>query len=131
MTNRIKSNIIELEKLYETPCAVWLKRFKNGRLNAHIAFLQYEERYEWLYNNSPYDLIGWEIQNNCFDWVKHSDYVAIYCPENFDPDRFNWRDYSWIIAKYAPIYFDPDRYNWAKHSWAVSEFCPDKLQLKK
>jgi len=150
---RIKTNIIELEKLYKTPCKEWLKRFdEQGKLDAHQAFKKYMQQYEWLYKNSPYDLIGWEIENNCFDWKKNSWVVAKCCPDKFDPERYNWQKSSWAVAKYCPEkldperynwercsvaiaehcpeHLDPERYNWEEYSWAVAEYCPDKLKFK-
>ncbi|MCA1980090.1 MAG: hypothetical protein LDL10_00945 [Calditerrivibrio sp.] len=41
----------------------WLKRFRHGKIDAHKAFIKYGQEYEWLYENSPYDLIGREIDN--------------------------------------------------------------------
>jgi len=100
---RIITNIIELNRLYEKPCDTWLERFnKKGRIDAHKAFIKYGERYDWLYQNSNYDLIAWEIENDCFDWEKHSWAVAQYCPEKLDPERFNWEEQSWAVAKYCP-----------------------------
>ncbi|GIV45179.1 MAG: hypothetical protein KatS3mg035_2302 [Bacteroidia bacterium] len=149
---RIKTNIIELKKLYEKPCEEWLDRFDNGKIDAHEAFKKYNQEYQWLYENSDYDLIGWEIENNCFDWEKHSWAVAKFCPEKFDADkynwkehsafvaifcpgkfdakRYNWKNYSWVIAQFCPEKLDADKYNWERDSWFVTQFCPEKLKLK-
>jgi len=56
---KIKTNIIELSKLYKRPCKDWLKRFDgNGKIDAHEAFKKYGQQYNWLYENSPYDLLA-------------------------------------------------------------------------
>ena len=128
---RIKINIIELEKLYKTPCKEWLERFENGKIDAHEAFKKYGEQYEWLYLNSPYDIIGWQIEHDCFDWKNYSRYVAQYCPEYIDPDKYNWEEYSVEIAKYCPEHLDKERYNWDWHSWAVAQYCPEKIDPDK
>ena len=121
---RIKTNIIELDKLFANPCPKWAKLFVNGKIDAHEAFKKYKPEYEWLYENSNYDLIGWEIENGCFDWEKHSWAVAQYAPQYFDPEKYNWEDYSDYIVRYCPEYFDPEKYNWYMHSWAVESFAP-------
>ncbi|MCA1980089.1 MAG: hypothetical protein LDL10_00940 [Calditerrivibrio sp.] len=146
---RIKTNIVKLEKLYKRPCEKWLSRFKDGKIDAHDAFIKYGQEYEWLYENSPYDLIGWQIENNCFDWERFSWAVAEFCPEHFDKEKFNWKDCSMWVVEYCPEHFDPEKYNWEnhssaiavhrpeylipekynwkKHSWFVVEYCPDKI----
>ena len=124
---RLKTNIIELNKLYKTPCESWLRRFVDGKLDAHEAFKKYGQQYLWLYNNSPYDLIGWEIDNDCFDWEKHSGAVAMLCPEYLDPERYNWDMCSSKVAAHCPDRIDPERFNWARNSSDVAWYCPDKI----
>lgn len=124
---RIKTNIIKLSKLYKTPCKKWLKRFVDGKIDAHDAFKKYGEQYTWLYKNSPYDLIGWEIKNDCFDWVKHSWLVARHCQQYVDKEKYNWIEQSWAVAKFCSQYMDKDRYNWERHTWAVRLYCPKYL----
>ena len=126
---RIVSNIVELSKLYQEPCKIWLNRFKDGKIDAHDAFKKYGERYDWLYLNSPYDLIRWEIINDCFDWEKHSEYVPTYCPDLFNSEKYNWKDHSWAVAVYCPDKLNPDKFNWEKHIEWVIEYCPEKLKL--
>jgi len=148
-TNRTITNIININELYNLPCGKWADNFKNDVIDAHIAFIKYGEYYGWLYENSNYDLIAWEIENDCFDWYKYSKYVSEYCPYKFDPNRYNWEDHSWVVAKFCPDKldtdkfnwkedswaivqycsdkFDPDKYNWSRYGWAVSRFCPEKL----
>jgi hypothetical protein len=99
---RIKTNIIELDKLYKIPCKEWLERFENGKLDAHEAFKKYGEKYEWLYKNSNYDLIGWEIENNCFDWEKNSWAVAQFCKRKLDVNKYNWKDHYWAVRMFYP-----------------------------
>lgn len=120
---RIRTNIVELKKLYAIPCETWLLRFTDGKLDAHQAFRDYGEMYGWLYENSPYDLIGWEIDNNRFDWDRYSWAVAKYCPENLNDEQYNWKDYSHYVAVYCPERIDPERYNWRLAGWAVRQFC--------
>ncbi|GIV45178.1 MAG: hypothetical protein KatS3mg035_2301 [Bacteroidia bacterium] len=124
---RIKTNIVELKNLYQKPCEEWLKRFENGKIDAHETFKKYGQEYQWLYENSNYDLIGWEIENNCFDWKTYSWIIAKCCPENFDADKYNWKGHSWAIAQYCPKNFDADRYNWERNSCAVAQYCPENF----
>ena len=128
---RIKTNIIELDKLYVKPCGDWPQKFVDGKLDAHVAFKKYGQDYAWLYENSPYDLIGWEIENDCFDWEKYSHYVAKYCPEHLDAEKFDWKRYGYYIAKYCPDKLEVEKYNWKEHRWAICEYCPDKLPENK
>jgi hypothetical protein len=129
--NRIKSNIVELDKLHKTPCEDWLERFVNGQIDAHEVFKKYGEQYDWLYQNSPYDLIGWQIENGVFDWERYSWAVAKYCPQHFDAEKFNWPRDSWAVAKYCPKYFDPDKFNWEDFSYEVARYCPQHLDPNK
>ena len=124
---RIKTNIIELNKLYRKPCKGWLERFENGKIDAHEAFKKYGEQYGWLYGHSNYDLIGWEIENKVFNWEQYSWAVAKYCSEYIDAKKYNWEKHSWVIAKYCPEHLDPDKYNWDEDSWAIAKYCPDKI----
>jgi len=96
--NRIATNIIYLNELYVTPCEPWLSRFdKDGKMDADEAFRLYGEYYDWLYENSPYDLISWQIDNDKFDWELYSKYVVKYCIDKFDSNKYNWKDYSWAV----------------------------------
>ncbi|MCA1980099.1 MAG: hypothetical protein LDL10_00990 [Calditerrivibrio sp.] len=156
---RIKTNIVEINKLYIAPCKDWIKRRRelvvNGKIDIHQAFIEYGEEYEWLYENSPYDLIGWEIENGCFNWEEHSQYVALFCPEYipgnedkynwekngkeiaeycpkyFDKERFNWKKDSAYIAVFYPELFDSEKFNWKKYSWVVAQHCPQFLDPNK
>lgn len=128
---RIKTNIVELSKLYRMPCDEWLERFVDGKLDAHEAFKEFGEKYEWLYNNSPYDLIGWEIEKGVFDWERYSWLVAKFCPEHFDKEKFNWKKHSWLVAKYCSHLIDKEKYNWDIDSWAVARFCPEHFDKEK
>ena len=127
---RIKTNIVELDKLCETPCKRWLRRFENGRIDAHEAFKVHGEEYVWLYNLSPYDLIGWEIEHDCFDWENHSWAVAMLCSEHLDPEKYNWMQYSWVVAQYCSEKIDPERFDWDRADWFVRIYCPKMLSLK-
>ena len=101
-TDRIKTNIIELKNLRKTPCYDWLQRFdKDGKIDAHAAFLLYGNEYVFLYRYSNYDLIGWQIENNVFNWKAHSYYVASRCPENFDAEKYNWEEESIWVDEYC------------------------------
>ena len=128
---RIKTNIIELDKLFEKPCDEWLDRFVDGKIDAHEAFKKYGSSYYWLYENSNYDLIGWEIENDCFDWENDSWAVAQYAPQHFDPEKYNWDRYSGAIVRYAPQYFDPEKFNWEKYSWAIVRYAPQFFDPEK
>ena len=125
---RIKTNIIELSKLYKTPCKRWLRRFENGRIDAHEAFKVHGEEYVWLYNLSPYDLIGWEIEHDCFDWENHSWAVAMLCSEHLEPEKYNWMQDSWVVAQYCHEKIDPFRFNWVDNLDDVLEFCPHIIE---
>jgi len=111
MPGRIITNIVSLDKLYTVPCCdKWFDRFVDGKIDAHKAFIEYGKEYHWLYENSPYDLVGWEVINDCFDWFSNSRYVAQYRPDFIEPNKH--------------------RYNWKRHSWAVALYCPEKLKFK-
>jgi hypothetical protein len=127
---RIVTNIVELDKLYKEPCESWKSLFRGGKVDAHDAFKKYGERYDWLYCHSPYDLIRWEILNNCFNWEEYSYYVVKYCPDMLDPLKYNWERDSRYVAEYCPEKLDPERYNWEEYSSDVAKYCPDKLKLK-
>jgi len=63
---------IRLEKLRKVPCDTWLKLFdKEGKLDVHKAFQEHGEQYDWLYKNSDYDLIAWQVENECFNWERN------------------------------------------------------------
>jgi len=80
--------VIELENLTTVPCDEWRLRFdKKGKLNVHLAFIEHGEAYKWLYAHSSYDLIEWQIQNNCFDWEKYYWYAEKYCPNLIPSNR--------------------------------------------
>jgi len=152
---RIVTNLVKLNELKRKPCDEWLKYFdENGVADAHKAFIvENVYPYNWLYKNSNIDLIAWEIENNCFNWIEHSwavakycpdkidpdkynwekngCYVAIYCPDKIDIEKFNWKDDSWVVAAYCPDKLDPEKFNWEKQSWAIVQYCPDKLDLEK
>lgn len=127
MHKRIVSNIIHLDKLYRKPCNKWLSLFVNGQLDANKAFKKYEQQYDWLYYHSPYDLIRWEIENNVFDWDKHSYFVAKYHPELIDKKKFNWKCHSYALAIYCPEKIIPRKYNWKKFGKDIIIYCPDKI----
>ena len=91
---RIKTNIIELDKLSEIPVREWLKLSEDKKLDAHKVDIYKNQLYKWLYKNSQYDLIGWEIEHNCFDWENYSWAVAKYCPQHFVPEKYNWEKHS-------------------------------------
>jgi hypothetical protein len=104
-TDRIKTNIIELKNLTKTPCDKWIQRFdKDGKIDAHAAFLRYGTEYTFLYRYSNYDLIGWQIENNLFDWDAHSFIVAGFCPQHLDVKKYDWEEQSWAIDTYCPQY---------------------------
>lgn len=157
-TKRIKTNIIELSRLKKDLLLdEWLKEFKDGKLDAHLFYLQYYRKYpffyEWLYENTDYDLAGWQIENGYFDWEndswvvarycqenfdaekfnwkRYSNYVTEHCPEKIDPERYNWENFSYCVAQYAPDKIDADKYNWFKDSWAIAKYCPEKLDPNK
>jgi len=144
--------IIELDKLRQVPCNKWLRLFEDGKLNVQKAFEDYGVQYAWLYKNSDYDLIAWEIENECFNWWKDSWLLAYCCPDNLNPELFNWYEDSWAVAehcaehfdkdlfnwegyshyvvKHCPEHFDPKLYNWKDFSWVVEKYCPELLHLK-
>ena len=62
-----------------------------------------------------------------FSWTDHSDCVAKYCPQYFDPKSYDWQDHSRYIARYCPEHFDSKLYNWKKDAKYVAEYCPDKI----
>jgi len=108
--------IIELEKLTEAPSKELLVLFENGKLNVHLAFIEHGEAYKWLYAHSSYDLIAWEIENDCFNWEEHSCYLAQFCSSKFDKEKYNWKRDSWALAKYCYHLLAPQLYNWRKYS---------------
>jgi len=117
--------IIELEKLRETPCRSWLRLFEDGKLNVYEAFEEYGQQYDWLYKYSDYDLIGWQVENKCFDWKGDSWLLAKYCPDKFDKHLYNWREYSWAVAEYCSQHLDKEKYKWEIWSWKVAKHCPE------
>lgn len=127
---RIKTNIIEISKLYKKPCDAWLELFLNKKLDAHVAFKKHGEQYKWLYNFSPYDLIGWEIDNGVFDWERHSIYNAWFVPQYFDKEKYNWTKYSGTVILYSPQLFDASKFNWKEKSGLVAKFLPQFLNEK-
>lgn len=126
---RIKTNIVELSRFKKTPSDYWLGKFQDGKLDVHEAFKEYED-YQWLYEDSDYDLVGWEIENNCFDWENNSWVIPVFCPEHFDVEKYNWKDFSPDVAKYAPELLDPQKYNWEGYSNFVELYCSEKLILR-
>jgi len=123
--------IIKLEKLRETPCNKWLKLFKEGELNVHEAFKEHGTQYEWLYKYSDYDLISWQIKNECFNWEEHSYLLPKHSPSKFDSDKFNWEKHSSHLAEYQPNLLDTERFNWEWASWAVAIYCSHLLDPDK
>ena len=123
--------IVELSKLRKTPCEDYLKYFVDGKADALELFRIHGTQYRWLYKNSDYDIIRFQIQNNIFYWNKYSWAVAECCPHNFDSKKFNWKVDGWWVAQYCPEHFDPKKYNWKDHSWAIAQFCPQYLDPKK
>ena len=118
---RVVTNLVKLDELKQKPCVKWLKYFVNGIADAHEAFAaEHEFQYAWLYENTNIDLIRWEIENNCFDWKENSCYVAKYCPDKLDPDKYNWKEDSFYVAKYCSDKLDPDRFNWKEYSWTLA-----------
>jgi len=115
--------IIERKELRKWICEEWLVLFKNGKLDVHKAFEEHVQKYEWLYMNSDYDLIAWQIQNNCFDWEENSWAVAQFCSRLLDPKLYNWKKDSWVVARHCPYLLDPKLYNWEDQSWAVARYC--------
>ena len=132
---RIVTNIININNLNfddELSEYRWMVRFEGkNTLDVHRWFAEHWQEYEWLYEHSNYDLITWEIENNCFNWKDNSHVVAKCCPDKLYHNRYNWKDYSWVVARYCPNEFNSKRYNWKDHSWAVAEYCPDKLDPDK
>jgi len=122
--------IIELDKLKREPCEYWLRLFEDGKLDVHQAFKEHYSQYDWLYDYSDYDLIAWQIENECFNWEKDSWAVAAHCSHLLDPKLYNWEDYSCHVAQFCSRLLDPERYNWEKHTWYVELFCPRLLPLK-
>jgi len=108
--------IIELENLTTVPCDEWRLRFENGKLNVHLAFIEHGQQYAWLYAHSSYDLIAWQIENNCFDWEENSCYVAQFCSRLLDKEKYNWKKDTWAVAKYCYHLLAPQLYNWRKYS---------------
>ena len=66
-----------------------------------------------------------------FSWEIHSEYLAKYCPQYFNPDEYNWTECSEYLAKYCPQHFDSDKYDWEYDSWAVVQYCPEKFDINK
>jgi len=116
--------IVELDKLREIPCKDWLMLFdEEDKLNVHEAFKNHGQQYDWLYLNSDYDLIAWEIENNCFEWEYYSGFLAEHCPQYLDKEKYNWEKHSCYVAKYCFYLLDPELYNWNRDSWAIAKHC--------
>jgi len=112
--------IIELSKLKITPCKKWLVLFdENKKLDVHEAFKNHGEEYAWLYKYSDYDLIAWEIENNCFNWEAFFLIVPYFSNETL---RSNWKDLSWLIAECYSERFDRNTHNWKKDYSYVNEY---------
>jgi len=128
--NRIVTNIIELDKLYKRPPEEWCNEFVDGKLDIYEEIKDHpfaDQILRTIHENSNYDVIGWMIENDCFDWENNSWVVAECCPERLDPKKFNWEDASWAVARCCPHLLDPKLFNWKKYSFAVAESCPDKI----
>jgi len=126
---RIKTNILYLHECKETPCEEYLELFEKdeeGNLFVYIdeAFQKLGEQYTWLYENTNVDYIGWEIQEEVFNWTKYSWLIPVYCVEHFDGEKYNWQKHSAWVAKYCPQHFNSQKYNWEKDSWAIIAYCP-------
>jgi len=106
--------VIKLKELRITPCKEWLVLFENGKLDAHKAFEEHGEQYGWLYAYSDYDLIAWEIENDCFNWEAFYLIAPCFCKESFKHNKSNWKDFSWKIAEYYSERFDRNTHNWKK-----------------
>jgi len=118
--------IIKLDKLRKTPCENWLNLSdEEGNLDVQKAFEAYGSEYSWLYAHSDYDLIEWQIQNNCFDWETYSFIIAQCCPKHFDKERFNWKKCSHHVVACCPQHFDKHLFNWENFSHFVTGYCPE------
>ena len=155
---KIKTNLFKMSDFSKPVCAKWEKIWLENQnekeeIDLNFWFKHYEVDYHYIYEyNETKDLIGWQVDNNCFNWDKYfhnllqycpehfdsekynwgenSDYVARYCPEHFDKNKYNWENFSWAIAQYCPEFFDSEKYNWEKSSWAIARYCPEKLKTK-
>ena len=70
-------------------------------------------------------------QNTTSSWRPHSQLVAQYCPQHFDPNKYNWELHSWAVARFNPKNLDPEKYNWVADSDTVIKYCPEKLDINK
>lgn len=122
-----KNRVINLYRLLEKLCFSCYKEAK-GFLDAYS--LRNDEYFTY-YWNSDYDLIGFDIENNNFDWEIYSWLVAIQFPEYLDPEKYNWEDHSWAVAQFCPEKLDPDKYNWLRYANYVAMFCPEKFDCEK
>ena len=123
--------IVELDKLRETPCSRYREYFVDGKADALELFRLEGEQYSWLYKYSDYDIIGFQIQHNIFNWEKDSWAVARFRPQYFDSQKYNWEDYSWAVAEFCPQHFDPEKYNWERDGWKVAQCCPQHFDTEK
>jgi len=132
-----KTNVLYLHECRKMPYEEYEKLFNErdeyGRRFVLInrAFSILGEEYEWLYQNTEVDYIGWQIEQGKFNWEKYGWLVPQYCPQNFDADKFNWQEHSWAVAAYLPERFDPEKYNWEKHSATVACYCPEHIDPEK
>jgi len=56
--------VIDLKELTEVPCDEWLRLFnKDGKLNLYDVLFD-ERACRWLIENSKYDVVAWEKENN-------------------------------------------------------------------
>lgn len=148
--------IVELDKLKKQPCAEYLKYFKDGKVDALKVFKKLGYRYFWLYQNSEYDLIEYEVREGIFSWRKHLGFLIHFRPHLINPDklskkqwllhghiiaqfkpeavadkRFNWKYHSRAVAIHCPDMIDPKKFNWEKDSDVVAKYCPHKIDPKR
>ena len=84
LTKRIITNLISEDNLKAKLNGFWNRFFnENGVADVRKILNKVPAKYvyEWIYQNTNIDLIGWQIQNNCFDWDKYEWVVKKYCPE--------------------------------------------------
>lgn len=119
MKPRIKTNIIKLELIFCEKEKIPLNiRRMFGILNRIDAnrelsmFSNAYEEYNFLYEYTNVDLIGWQIDKGVFDWKRNSDSLVLLTPEYFDAEKFNWEACSSLLLRVCPYLFNREKYSY-------------------
>lgn len=141
--NKLNPNILEISEKYDTNDPyklvnrykkIMLKyiqsKFDNIYLDLNKESIKDNMVIFFIHKQTNIDLIGQQIENDCFDWFKSSRYIPQFCPKYFNSEKFNWEYVEELIWQ-QPKLFDSEKFNQDKYSYLIPMYCPEYFDVQK